>query len=235
VQQITGEHRRLAFAGRTDAGVHAFGQVAAFTTDSVMEAHILVRALNALLPHSIAVREAADVSAGFDPRRHAVLRTYRYLIYNARVRSPLWRARAWHVAEPLDIEAMRTAASCLIGEHDFAAFTKAEQKSTVRCVSACDVKVRQPHVEVTIEANAFLRRQVRRTVGALVQVGLGKSTPTVFRETLEAGVPASAGPVAPAYGLYLMSVTYPGLDLGRKMRYHNSSAPLGPTLGEEKQ
>jgi tRNA pseudouridine38-40 synthase len=230
LQQLTGERTRLAFAGRTDAGVHAFGQVAAFTTSSNLSNKVLSRGLNALLPASIAVRNVIEAPDDFAPRRHASSRTYRYLIYNAPVRSPLWRDRAWHVGERLDVDAMQTAAEHLVGERDFAAFSRNEGKPTIRCVRSCRVIARPPLVEVKIEANAFLRQQVRRTVGMLVQVGLGKQRPAEFRRLLRAAEPASAGPVAPARGLYLTRVEYPGLDLYRPIRYHNASAGKGRRL-----
>ena len=134
------------------------------------------------------------------------------------MRSPLWRARAWHVAEPLDTAAMQRPRDALVGEHDFAAFSRREGVTTVRCVRRCDVRARPPLVTVEMEANAFLRQQVRRTVGALVQVGLGKLTPAGFRRLLRAAEPASAGPVAPACGLYLVRVAYPASISSGRMR-----------------
>jgi len=213
LRNLTGERLRVAFAGRTDAGVHATGQVAAFTTASTLEADVIVRALNAHLPEQIAVRRALDAPEEFDPRRHASSRTYRYTIYNAPLRSPLWRDRAWHVAEPLDLAAMREAAGALLGERDFAAFSRREGVSTVRCLRRADVQEQPPLLFVELEANAFLRQQVRRTVGALVQVGIGRLSVPAFRDLLRGAEPASAGPVAPAHGLCLVRVTYPGLDL----------------------
>ena len=218
LHKLTGETLRVAFAGRTDAGVHARGQVAAFTTGSTLTADVFVRALNALLPASIAVRNAVETPEDFDPRRHAASRTYRYMIYNASARSPLWEARAWHVAERLDIEAMGQAAQALVGEHDFAAFSRREGVSTVRLVRRCEVSARLPLVEIEMEANAFLRQQVRRTVGALIRVGTGRLSVAGFRRLLKAAEPASAGPVAPPQGLYLLRVAYLGLDLGGGIR-----------------
>jgi tRNA pseudouridine38-40 synthase len=214
LHKLTGERLRIAFAGRTDAGVHASGQVAAFTTASRLKTEVFVRGLNVRLPEQIAVQHAVDVDAQFDPRRHASSRTYRYTVYNAPVRSPLWRNHAWHVSAPLDAKAMQAAASALVGEHDFAAFSRREPgASTVRCLHRGQVARRGPLVTVELEANAFLRQQVRRTVGALVQVGLGKLTRAAFRQLLGRAEPASAGPVAPAHGLCLIRVSYPGLDL----------------------
>lgn len=213
LERLTGERLRIAFAGRTDAGVHASGQVAAFTTASSLPVETFVRGLNAWLPQEIAVRRAIEAPPDFDPRRHAASRTYRYTIYNAPIRSPLWRDRAWHVVEPLDDAAMQRAASSLLGRHDFAAFSRREGVSTVRCVRRCDVERRGPLVTVEMEANAFLRHQVRRTVGALVQVGTGRLSPAAFRGLLRGRQPCAAGPVAPARGLCLLRVDYTGLDL----------------------
>lgn len=169
--------------------------------------------LNAWLPKDIAVRRAREVDGAFDPRRHATARTYRYTIHNARLRSPLTRAHAWHVPGTLDIEAMREAAAALVGEHDFASFTRDEGVSTVRCVRRCDIVRDTPVVVVEMTANAFLRHQVRRTVGALVEVGSGKLTPSAFRGLLEKPEFATAGPMAPPHGLCLEEVAYQDLDL----------------------
>ena len=218
LHSLTGERLRVAFAGRTDAGVHALGQVAAFTTTSRLKTEVFVRGLNAWLPDSIAVQSATEVDEAFDPRRHASRRQYRYLIYNRPVASPLWRGRAWHVAEPLNVERMQRAAALLAGERDFAAFSRREGVSTVRRVYGCRVRAQPPLVTLEIEANAFLRQQVRRTVGALAQVGRGKLTVAAFRGLLRRAEPASAGPVAPPQGLYLVRVSYPGLDLASRMR-----------------
>ncbi len=213
IEQLTGERARVAFAGRTDAAVHARGQVGVFDSDSSLETPVFVSGLNAHLPDQIAVRSAREVNADFDPRRHAASRTYRYTIYNDRARSPLARFRAWHVRERLDTGAMQQAASLLVGEHDFASFTRDEGIPTVRCIRRCDVSSEPPNVFVAMEADGFLRNQVRRTVGALVQVGSGKLGVGGFQRLLEAPELASAGPVAPPQGLSLEGVVYPGLDL----------------------
>ena len=201
------------FAGRTDAGVHARGQVAAFNTSSDLEISVFETGLNAWLPKDIAVRSAHEADANFDPRRQAIHRTYRYTIYNAPSRSPLTRGRAWQVPASLDIEAMREAASALVGEHDFASFTRDEGVSTVRCVLGCNIVHAPPTVAVEITANAFLRHQVRRTVGALVAVGSGKLSLEAFRNLIARPELATAGPVAPPHGLCLEEVAYQGLDL----------------------
>jgi tRNA pseudouridine38-40 synthase len=218
LRKLTGERLRVAFAGRTDAGVHALGQVAAFTTASRHKIGVFVRGLNAWLPETIAVQSAADVDANFDPRRHASRRTYRYLTYNAPIASPLWRRHAWHVPEPLDAGRIARAAELLAGEHDLAAFSRREGVTTVRRVYRCQVSSRPPLLVIEMEANAFLRQQVRRTAGALVQVGRGKLSIREFHSLLRRAEPATAGPVAPASGLYLVRVVYPGLDLTLRMR-----------------
>ena len=213
LEQLTQEHHRVAFAGRTDAGVHAAGQVAAFTTVSTLETAVFKRGLNALLPEEIAVRRAVEAPEGFDPRRHASSRTYRYTIYNAPTRSPLRRAQAWHLVESLDMPAMQAAAAQLLGEHDFAAFSRREGVSTVRCMHHATVMRSGPLLTVELQATAFLRQQVRRTVGALVEIGAGRLTIEAFRNLLQQAEPNSAGPLAPAHGLCLVRVAYPGLDL----------------------
>jgi tRNA pseudouridine38-40 synthase len=224
LEQLTGERLRLAFAGRTDAGVHALGQVAAFTTTSLLATDVFVRGLNAWLPPRIAVRRALEVDESFDPRRQASSRTYRYTVYNAPERSPLWRERAWHIAEPLDVEAMRAAAAALPGEHDFAAFSRREPTTTIRCLRRCDVARDGALVTIEVEANAFLRQQVRRTAGTLARAGRGELTAADVRRLLREALPCSAGPVAPAWGLCLVRVAYPGLDLGGETRYDDARA-----------
>lgn len=213
VRKLTGERLRVAFAGRTDAGVHARGQVAALTTTSTLPIETFVRGLNAWLPQEIAVRRAVEVPADFDPRRDATGRSYRYTIYSHSVRSPLWLRAAWQVADRLDVAAMQRAARALVGRHDFAAFSRREDTTTIRRVRRCDIASQGFLITMEMEANAFLRQQVRRTVGTLVQVGKGRLSPAGFRELLRTAEPASAGPLAPPQGLCLLRVDYPGLDL----------------------
>ena len=215
IKRLTGEMARVAFAGRTDAGVHARGQVASFLTWRPFGAMVFVDGLNYWLPDDIAVRRAREVALEFDVRRRARGRLYRYLVYNDRAPSPLLRQRAWHVKQPLDVAAMRQAAAYLVGRHDFAAFAAGLERpgaSTVRTVHRFDVRRSGRLVSFEAEADAFLPHQVRRTVGALVEVGLGRQMPQWFEELLWAAKPATAGPAAPPQGLCLMRVTYPDLD-----------------------
>jgi tRNA pseudouridine38-40 synthase len=214
VNKLAGETVRAAFAGRTDAGVHALGQVAAFDTTSRLAPAEFVSGLNHFLPADIAVREAKEVAADFDPRRHARNRVYRYRIDNRPVRSPLERDRAWHVPKPLDVAAMQRAARRLEETHDFAAFAGPYDGPTVRTLRRCEVSGRCGRVAVEMEAQAFLPHQVRRTVGPLVELGLGRMSEEALMALLERAEPSSAGPAAPACGLYLVRIAYDGLELG---------------------
>lgn len=213
IEKLTGEPARAAFAGRTDAGVHALGQVAVFDTQSKLAPAEFVSGLNHFLPDDIAARDAREVAADFDPRRHATNRVYRYRIDNRPVRSPLERNRAWHVPKPLDVAAMQRAALRLEGAHDFAAFAGPYDGPTARTLRQCKVSGRCGRVVVEMEALAFLPHQVRRTVGPLVEVGLGRMTEDALAALLEQARPSSAGPAAPACGLYLVRIAYEGLEL----------------------
>lgn len=212
IRELTGETVRAAFAGRTDAGVHAIGQVAAFDTASRIEPADFVRGLNHFLPGDIAVVAARVVEPGFDPRRQARSRVYRYRIDNRPVRSPLTRRMAWHVAKPLDVAAMQRAALRLEGAHDFAAFAGPYEGPTARTLRRCEVRADGTAVTVELEAQAFLPHQVRRTVGPLVEVGLGRMTEDEVAALLERAAPSSAGPAAPACGLCLVRIAYDGLE-----------------------
>ncbi len=217
ITRLTGESARVAFAGRTDAGVHATGQVAAFSTASAHPERTFVEGLNFWLPADIAVRAGREVDGGFDPRRQAVSRTYRYLLVDGRQRSPLWQERAWEVGAALDVTAMAGAAEALPGRHDFAALAGKlgrADASTVRRLCRCQVARRGRLVAVEMEAQAFLPHQVRRTVGLLAEVGLGRQAPAVVQECLDHPERRPVAQTAPACGLYLVRVRYRGLDFG---------------------
>jgi tRNA pseudouridine38-40 synthase len=213
LEQLTGERVRVALAGRTDAGVHASGQVAAFDTGARHDAATFARALNALLPEDIAVRGAVEAPVGFDPRRHAISRTYRYTVWNAPHRSALWRRVAWHVRTPLAVEMMAREAAALLGEHDLASFGAAlpEGRSAVRRVFRSAVWRCGPLVRFEIEATAFLPHQVRRTMGALVEIGSGRLPHGSFARWLAEPKTGAAGPTAPPHGLCLVRVRYNNL------------------------
>jgi tRNA pseudouridine38-40 synthase len=209
ILKATEEQSRVAFAGRTDAGVHARGQVASFLTNSRLDTDTLTRALNAWLPSDVVVREVVEVPSGFDVRRDARRRHYRYLVDNRRTRPALERDRVWQVAPPLNVGEMAAAAQMLVGRHDFAAFASPleDAGSTLRDLYRFDVTREGELVTFDVVANAFLPHQVRRMVGALVEVGKGRRSAEEYHALLD-GPAASAGPTAPAYGLYLMQVEY---------------------------
>jgi tRNA pseudouridine38-40 synthase len=215
IERITQEQVRVLGAGRTDAGVHSSGQVIAFNVSWRHTDEELHRALNAVLPADIAVRHLATTYATFHPRFDAKWRQYRYTVLNRPLRSPLWARKAYHVAEPLNVEAMAAASQALVGSHDFAAFGKPPQgDSTVREVARAEWFVEDLyHVEgrlllFEITANAFLYRMVRNIVGTLVRVGRGELAPAEIVSLLGSKDRAATGPPVPACGLCLVMVTY---------------------------
>lgn len=211
LSSLTGEPIRVALAGRTDAGVHAKGQVASFLTRSRHPAEVFVRGLNHHLPPDIAVRAAAEVPPAFDPRRQAVARWYRYTLYLSPARPAVGRHYVWQVAGPLDLEAMAEAARLLPGRHNFAAFTLpsvAARRRTEREVFRSELRRVGRLLFLDIEGNSFLPQQVRRIVGALVEVGQGRRGVEGFAALLAEARPGSAGYAAPPRGLCLMRVRY---------------------------
>lgn len=207
--QVTQDTITVLAAGRTDAGVHAKGQVIAFDTVWRHGVEDLQRALNAVLPADIVVLKTEDAAADFHPRYDARSRCYRYTMYNAPVRCPLARRHSLHVATPLDVEAMQRAARSLVGEHDFATFGRSLQgRSTVRRVLTAEWDGGSTWLTFDIEANAFLYRMVRSIVGTLLQVGRGTMSVEEFVSALAACDRSMAGPTAPPQGLCLMEVKY---------------------------
>lgn len=207
--EVTRTETRVVGAGRTDAGVHAVGQVISFVPRWKHSLPELQRAMNALLPGDIAVRQVAWVADDFHPRFSAVSREYRYTILNQPFRSPLARRFAYHYPRPLDVEVMARAAKCLVGSHDFAAFGRPPQgDNTVRRVYRAGCTRQEQFIHFDIVANAFLYRMVRNIVGTLLLVGVGDLSPEEFEEILRAKDRRKAGPTAPAHGLCLMRVNY---------------------------
>ena len=209
---------RVAGASRTDSGVHALGQVAAFKTANPIPLDRLHRALNGILPPDIRVTEMAEVEEGFVPR-FAKEKTYRYAIACGQFLSPFQKRYAWHVREPLDFDAMQAAAKPLVGEHDFTSFAASGggEKSHIRrifsidfgpggIIQACAEDGAVYHFDMT--ANGFLYKMVRNIIGTLVEVGRGKISPGEVAEIIEAKDRARAGPTAPAHGLCLVSIRY---------------------------
>ncbi|MDQ6748187.1 MAG: tRNA pseudouridine(38-40) synthase TruA [Candidatus Dormibacteraeota bacterium] len=212
IEQIAGQRPHIDAAGRTDAGAHSVGQTITFDLGHDLEPDRLRAGVNAVLPRDVAVREAARVEPGFHARFSARRRTYRYLVENRADRGALLRDRAWHVREPLDISAMRAAAAPLVGEHDLSAFgTDPAGRNTVRQMHSVRVRALRSAggslLAVDLTANAFLYGMVRRVVGFLVEVGLGRRAAAEMANLLVPGARAGSR-VAPARGLYQMGVQY---------------------------
>ncbi len=209
--RLTGEQRRIRGAGRTDAGVHAQGQVASFDTGALYAPEVFLKAMNHYLPEDISVKDAQEVSPDFDPRRWAVSREYRYRILNSDTPSPMMRRFTHTVKRPLDAEAMNNAAALLEGERDLAPFSGPltnGRRSTTRRVYRCSVEKEAGLVTLKMVATGFLPQQVRRTAGALIEVGLGRLSVRQFEDLAGCGVLGTANRVAPAKGLSLVNVSY---------------------------
>ena len=211
IASLTGENVRVQGAGRTDAGVHALGQVAVFDTASAHQPETVLRALNHYLPDDIAVRAAAEVSDDFDPRRSAVSRRYRYTVLNSAVRSPLRRSFSHQEPSPLDTDAMAWAARLYMGVHDFRRFAGRPDRpgaSTVREIRESTVEKTGDTITFEVEGNAFLPHQVRRMAGALVDVGRGALTSEDIAAMLEGKPDSATARSLPARGLCLLRVRY---------------------------
>jgi tRNA pseudouridine38-40 synthase len=209
--ELTGESPVVHGAGRTDAGVHAMGQVAHVDLEREWRGWRLSEAINAhLSPQPIAVLAAEPAREDFDARRSAVMRCYLYRIVNRRAPLTFERGRAWQVKRRLDAAAMQEAAQALLGRHDFSTFrdSQCQAKSPVRTLARLDVTRDGERVEFSVAALSFLHRQVRSMVGSLVEVGLGKWSAADLRQALEAADRSRCGQVAPAHGLYLARVDY---------------------------
>jgi len=201
---------RLKGASRTDKGVHALGQVANFFTSNPMDLSTIQRALNALLPPDIVIKEVEEVPTDFHARFSAKSKVYEYWILNRPFPSALWRRFCWHIPQPLELEAMRRCSEILLGEHDFSSFRLSGDKSSHswRRVLRARWRREEELLIFEIEANAFLRGMVRGVVGTLVEVGRGKISPEGFLEILEARDRSKAAATAPALGLILKEVRY---------------------------
>jgi len=210
VHQLLGERVEVRGAGRTDAGVHAAGQVASLVLESRIPATGFLRGMNSLLPKDVAIVDSADAPASFDARFSARGKVYRYRIWNHFVRSPLHERTSWHCRRPLDLDQMRQAAAVLCGEHDFRGFraSDCDRRNTVRVIRRFDLVKNGALIELDVEATAFLKNMVRILVGTLADVGRGKrAIPDVLR-ALETGDRAAGGVTAPAAGLTLLNVSY---------------------------
>ncbi len=212
--KVLGRSVRCSVAGRTDAGVHALGQVVAFRADTSIPLDRMCAALNSVLPKDMAAVRAEAVGADFHPRFSAKWRTYLYLILNRREPSALWRRYSYHVPGRLDVAAMQRGASYLEGVHDFTSWANDlnEAGSPVRHMRRCKVRRHGEFVVVLVQANALLKGMVRNIVGTLVEVGAGKRDADEIPAITAAKRRSSAGPCAPAQGLCLLRVEYEGQE-----------------------
>lgn len=221
IKSITGEDVRLTGASRTDAGVHALGQVAVFGTDSSLGPEVIIRALNAKLPPDIRILDAKETDKDFHPRYQAVKKSYFYIISEGKQQSAFLDRYVWNVRSCLDLDSMGKAAILLIGEHDFSSFRASGcgAKHPVRTVSSVDIArieeisfmtfpIKGDFIKIRMEANAFLRHMVRNIVGTMVEVGRGKISIEEFRRIFQARDRTIAGPTAPAQGLFLEKIIY---------------------------
>jgi tRNA pseudouridine38-40 synthase len=211
IEKFTGERATLYGAGRTDAGVHAFGQVAHVDLTKEWETDTVRDAINAQLrPHPVAILSAERVTEDFHARFSAMRRHYLYRIMNRRADLALERERAWKIARPMDAEAMHQAAQHLVGNHDFTTFrsTECQAKSPVKTLDRLDVARVGDEIRVSVSARSFLHNQVRSMAGSLAQVGEGRWSAADLQKALDSKNRAACGPVAPACGLYLVRVDY---------------------------
>lgn len=210
IKKLTGEDVIPDGAGRTDAGVHALGQVASFRTNSSIPADRFAPALNSLLPPSVCVIRSEEAAPDFHPRFSARGKHYRYLVLNREQRSPLWENRAWHVREKLDFKAMEKAARYLLGTHNFRAFCASghQNKTFVRTITRSEWRFDDEILCYDTTGDAFLYNMVRIMTGTMIDIGRRRFPPEVILEAFETENRNTLGMTAPASGLYLVEVFY---------------------------
>jgi len=208
--RLTNGPVRLHAAGRTDAGVHALGQVVHFDTASTIALPALVRGANSLLPSDIVVRQAEDVPMDFHARYSARRKTYAYIVHNHSVPSALRAPYAWHVPQALMLPAMRAAARVLLGHHDFSAFRAASctARHPWRCLLGLRIVRHAERLVFVLNADGFLQHMARTIVGTLIAIGRAQLPADAMATILHSGQRQSAGPTAPAHGLFLVRVVY---------------------------
>jgi tRNA pseudouridine38-40 synthase len=214
LRQVTGESLRAVASGRTDAGVHALGQVVSFTSRTHLPPDVLRKALDANLPRDIVVREVCEAPAGFHAIRDALRKRYRYVVQDGPIRDVFSRAYAWCFPQRLEVPAMQAAAAVLLGRHDFSSFEAAgsPRASSVRTIYELTVERRAgdflDRIVVEVEADGFLYNMVRNIVGSLVDVGRGRQPVSWIADVLAAQDRKRAGMTAPPQGLFLLRVDY---------------------------
>jgi tRNA pseudouridine38-40 synthase len=210
IEPIEGRPVAVVGAGRTDAGVHALGQVASVQLESAIDAAALPRALNATLPEDVRVASAEETAPDFNARFSATGKVYVYRIWTGPFLPPFERRYVWHVPSALDVERMREAARALVGAHDFSAFRAAgsDAVTSERTIRQLQIDVDHERVTVTVAGDGFLRYMVRAIVGTLVEVGQGRRSVDDVTATLASRDRSQAGPTAPAKGLVLVKVEY---------------------------
>lgn len=209
IYEITKEKVKLIGSGRTDAGVHAFGQVANFLIKSNIPASKLPLAINSKLPKDISIIDCVEVDDDFHSRYSAKGKTYRYLIYNSQYRSPIYKDISYQVKYDLNIERMKKEAKFLLGEHDFCGFMSSGSSvlDTVRNISDINIKTEEDLIIIEITGNGFLYNMVRIIVGTLVDIGRGKIDESL-EDIIDSKDRKRAGHTAPAHGLFLKKVYY---------------------------
>jgi tRNA pseudouridine38-40 synthase len=207
---ILNEPCHLIGAGRTDAGVHALGQVAHIRVNARIPSESLKKGLNSILPKDISIIEAGDTAPDFHARRHAIAKRYEYKIYRGATRDPFLWPYTWYLPESLDIDKIRACLPLLQGKHDFSSFSVMDRdnKDAVREIKGLELVEEGDHLRFEFMGNGFLRKQIRRMVGTLIDTGRGRFTPEQVSEMLISMDPAKAGPTAPPQGLFLVKVYY---------------------------
>ena len=210
IKNVTGEDVDLIGSGRTDAGVHAFGQVANFKFNSDFPIEKMATAINSQLKKSIRVLKAEEVNLDFHSRYNCHKKTYAYMIDNSEQGTAIYRNVTYHISQPLDIKAMQNAANYLVGEHDFSSFKSSgtSSKNSVRIIYNAQVLKEQQRVIIMLTGSGFLYNMVRIIAGTLVEIGLGHIQPEKMKNILEAKSRQMAGKTLPAQGLFLMSVDF---------------------------
>ena len=210
IENITGEKVELIGSGRTDAGVHAFGQVANFKIESDFPIEKIPIAINSQLKKSIRIQKAEEVEENFHSRYNCHKKTYAYIIDNSKNGSAIYRNLTYHVSQLLDVEAMKQGAKYLIGEHDFASFKSSgtSSKSSVRIIYDIQILKEQERVVIQITGNGFLYNMVRIISGTLLEIGMGQIPPEEMKFILQVKDRQRAGKTLPAHGLYLMHVDF---------------------------